>query len=77
LIATYFESATKCVHQNSEEEESASLVEAVRVGLQIVEDTTNNKSHNRIAEELGKCERWVATETLEATPKTELDLLDI
>jgi hypothetical protein len=77
LGATYLESATKCVHQNGKEEESASLVEAVRVGLQIIEDTTNDKSHDCIAKKLRKCERRITSKTLEATPKAEFDLLHV
>jgi hypothetical protein len=71
----YLKSATKSIHQDGEEEKSASLIETSRVRLQVVEDTANDQSHNSITEELSERKRWITAKALEATPQTELDLL--
>lgn len=73
----YLESTSKGVHQTSKEEQRSTLEEAGGVLFKVVKDTTNDESHDKVANKRAKRKTWVSRQALPTTPKTKLNLLDI
>ena len=54
-----FQSRTKGVHENGEEKKGSARVERVGVGLEVVEDRTDDERHDGVCEELSERNAWV------------------
>jgi hypothetical protein len=73
-VVAYLQGAAKGVEQNSKEQKSPFTEEPRGIVLQVIEDTTNNKSHNTVSKHATEQDSLVSAQTLEASVNAELDL---
>lgn len=72
-----FESTGEGVHKTSEEEQSATLVEAVRCGLEVVEDTGDDESHDGVSNQSTDAQTRITGQALPTSPEAQLNLLHV
>lgn len=72
---THLESTRESIQQNRKEQEGSPAVETGSVIAQVIEDTADDESHNRITDQLSERQRRIPPQTLKTTNDTQVDLL--